>query len=169
MIIIVNMSKLSRVLNLDAENNVITVEAGICGIELEEYANKHGFTIGHEPDSMEYSTVGGWIATNASGMKKNKYGNIEDIVLNYTLKTPTGTIELSYGHARTSSGVSLHKAFFGQEGNFGFISQATLKLFTLPKQKHYESIVLPDFSTGIHFLKDLNEEQLLPASIKTGR
>lgn len=57
------------------------VEAGILGQDLEKELSRYGVTCGHEPDSHEFSTMGGWISTRASGMKKNRYGNIEDVVL----------------------------------------------------------------------------------------
>ena len=63
------------------------IEAGAIGREIAEVLARYGFTIGHEPDSYEFSTLGGWIATHASGMKKNRYGNIEDIVLDVTAVT----------------------------------------------------------------------------------
>ena len=52
-----------------------------------------GFTVGHEPDSYEFSTLGGWVSTRASGMKKNVYGNIEDILVGVKMVTPVGVIE----------------------------------------------------------------------------
>ena len=52
-----------------------------------------GYTTGHEPDSLEFSTVGGWVATRSSGMKKNKYGNIEDLVVRIRMVTLQGTME----------------------------------------------------------------------------
>lgn len=58
----------------------VRAEAGIVGVDLESALNAKNFTCGHEPDSIEFSTLGGWVATRASGMKKNKYGNIEDLV-----------------------------------------------------------------------------------------
>lgn len=168
MIVVVDMKKLSRILSIDKENNVITVEAGIIGEHLEQELNKSGYTLGHEPDSIEFSTVGGWIATNASGMKKNRYGNIEDIVNNYTLITPSGVLELSCEHSRMSAGMNLHKAFIGNEGNFGFVTKASLKIFKQAKIKKYQSIVFPSFEVGVAFLKDLQDEgdTSKPASIR---
>ena len=64
----------------------------IIGVELEKELFKFGVMLGHEPDSVEFSTLGGWISTRASGMKKNRYGNIEDIVVSITMITPTGII-----------------------------------------------------------------------------
>ena len=155
MIVVVDMTKLSRILSIDKENNLVTVEAGIIGEYLEQELNKQGYTLGHEPDSIEFSTVGGWIATNASGMKKNRYGNIEDIVNNYTLITPSGTMEMLCDHSRMSMGINLHKAFIGNEGNFGFVTQATLKIFKQAKVKKYQSIVFSNFDVGVAFLKDI--------------
>ncbi len=165
-IIIVNTTRLSRVLNIDKHNMCVTVEAGITGINLENILNKNGFTLGHEPDSIEFSTVGGWIATNASGMKKNRYGNIEDIVENFSLISPQDTIELKSHYPRVSSGMLLHKFLFGNEGNLGIITKATLKIFTLPSVKKYESIIFHNFEDGVAFLHDLGKTKNIPASIR---
>jgi len=64
------------------------VEAGCKGQDLERNLRKYGVITGHTPDSIEFSTVGGWIATRASGMKKNEYGNIEDMLINVKVVTP---------------------------------------------------------------------------------
>lgn len=60
------------------------------GTELDAELRRRGVVLGHEPDSSEFSTLGGWIATRASGMKKNAYGNIEDLLINCKVVTPTG-------------------------------------------------------------------------------
>ena len=62
-----------------------------------------GFCTGHEPDSMEFSTLGGWVATRASGMKKNQYGNIEDLLVHCTVVTPKGTIQKSIKFLKNSN------------------------------------------------------------------
>jgi alkyldihydroxyacetonephosphate synthase len=80
MIVSVDMARMNRVRNVNLENMTATVEAGIIGVDLEKELEKYGVCCGHEPDSVEFSTLGGWISTRASGMKKNIYGNIEDIV-----------------------------------------------------------------------------------------
>jgi len=72
---------------------------------MEKALDEVGYTSGHDPDSIELSTLGGWIATNASGMKKNRYGNIEDIVLEATLVTPTGEIETRQVTPRNATGI----------------------------------------------------------------
>ena len=64
---------------------------------------ERGYTCGHEPDSLEFSSVGGWVATRSSGMKKNVYGNIEDILLRVRMVTPRGVVER--GHLVSSGRV----------------------------------------------------------------
>jgi alkyldihydroxyacetonephosphate synthase len=104
MVVSVDTRRMNRVLSINRANLTATVQAGITGSRLEELLGKEGLTCGHEPDSVELSTLGGWIATNASGMKKNRYGNIEDLVENVTPVTPAGTIEQRYASPRQSPG-----------------------------------------------------------------
>jgi alkyldihydroxyacetonephosphate synthase len=101
---------------MDRESMLCCVEAGAVGIDLDQRMSKEGYTLGHEPDSFEFSTLGGWISTNASGMKKNVYGNIEDIVVSARLVTPTGTLERSMTVPRMSSGPDLNRFVIGSEG-----------------------------------------------------
>lgn len=90
MIVSLDMHHMNRILKLDMRSLMVTVEAGMVGKAFEEQLNKYGVCVGHEPDSMEFSTVGGWVSTRASGMRKNRYGNIEDIVLSIKIVTPKG-------------------------------------------------------------------------------
>merc|ERR1711897_54359 len=113
-----------------------------------------GFTIGHEPDSYEFSTLGGWIATKASGMKRNKYGNIEDIVREVTAVGARGP--MSHEHrtemtsvGRSSTGIDPKSLMLGSEGCFGIIVSAVLKIWPLAESKSHESVLLPNFGAGL--------------------
>ena len=89
MIVSVDMSRMNKVLWVDKRNMMACIQAGIAGEELErQLQTNYQVVMGHEPDSVEFSTLGGWISTRASGMKKNYYGNIEDIVQNVKIVTP---------------------------------------------------------------------------------
>ena len=91
MIVSLDMTRMNAIKWVDKENMMACVQAGIAGQDLERDLKQYGVCSGHEPDSMEFSTLGGWISTRASGMKKNTYGNIEDIVNNITIVTSKGT------------------------------------------------------------------------------
>ncbi len=162
----VDMRRMNKILWLDEENMQAGVEAGISGKELERELDARGYTSGHDPDSIELSTLGGWIATNASGMKKNKYGNIEDIVLEATLITPTGEIETRHATPRNSVSIQPRVFLFGNEGNFGIITKAVIKVHRKPQVKEYGSLVFPSFDHGVHYLKELRQTGALPASIR---
>jgi alkyldihydroxyacetonephosphate synthase len=92
-IAVLDTSQMNKMLWLDGENLAVCFEAGIVGQDLERELKLMGFTTGHEPDSMEFSTLGGWVATRASGMKKNLYGNIEDLVVRVKMVTSKGVLE----------------------------------------------------------------------------
>ena len=165
-IVSVDMRRMDAIEWIDRENFRACVQAGILGSHLEERLAAEGFTCGHEPDSVELSTLGGWIATNASGMKKNRYGNIEDIVENVTLVTPRGVIEHSMAMPRVSMGIEPKQVAFGSEGNLGIITRAVIRIHKLPDVKRYGSYVFRDFQTGTAFLYDLSQAGVLPASIR---
>jgi alkyldihydroxyacetonephosphate synthase len=166
MVVSVDTRRMNRILSVDRANLTANVQAGITGAHLEELLAEQGLTCGHEPDSVELSTLGGWIATNASGMKKNRYGNIEDLVENVTLVTPGGIIEQSYATPRQASGIQLQKALFGSEGNLGLITRAVIHVHPLPEVKRYGSVIFADWPTGVDFMRALNRTGAKPASIR---
>ncbi len=165
-IVSVDMRRMNRVLEIDEKNLCARVQAGITGSDLEKTLGEKGYVAGHEPDSMELSTLGGWISTNASGMKKNRYGNIEEIVDKITLISPLGEItHLDLG-PRRSAGIQPRDLVFGSEGNLGIITEATINIHSAPERTLYGSYVFPDFKHGVDFLFDLNRSGILPASVR---
>lgn len=166
MIVVIDTRRMNKIEWINAENLTASILAGITGKQLEEELNAQGYTCGHEPDSMELSTLGGWIATNASGMKKNRYGNIEQIVENVTMITPQGVITQHEAMPRLSVGMQPQLLLFGSEGNLGLITKATIKIHKLPDINKYGSIVFPTFNDGKHFLYDLMRAGVLPASVR---
>jgi alkyldihydroxyacetonephosphate synthase len=136
------------------------------GQDLERDLTPYGVCSGHEPDSAEFSTLGGWISTRASGMKKNTYGNIEDIVQNMTLVTPAGTYSKSGLWPRVSNGPDMNHIAMGSEGNIGIITDAVIKVKKLPEVRIYDSILFPDFEVGIQFMHAVAMTNKYPTSIR---
>jgi len=166
MIVSVDMRRMNQIEWIDKENLRACVQAGITGSELEAQLAKAGFVCGHEPDSIELSTLGGWIATNASGMKKNRYGNIEDIVENVTMITPMGVLQQVEATPRVAMGMQPQKLLFGNEGNLGLITKAVIQIHPLPAIKQYGSVVFPSFKAGADFLYELTRAGITPASVR---
>lgn len=166
MIVSVDMCRLNKVKWVDKVNMMACVEAGIMGQDLERELKNYGVTLGHEPDSFEFSTLGGWIATRASGMKKNLYGNIEDMVQNIKLVTSAGTYFKQSEWPRISSGADLNHVIMGSEGNLGIITEAVLRIRKLPEVKKFESIIFHDFEVGIKFMEEMAKSRHWPASCR---
>ncbi len=166
MIVSVDMERMSRILWIDTANQMACIQAGAVGRNIAAQLQNYGYTMGHEPDSVEFSTLGGWIATNASGMKKNKYGNIEDLVLDIAVVTASGKIERATCVPRESVGSDLRRLLFGSEGTLGIITSAVMKIFPLPEVQSYGSVIFPTFEDGFAFVRELAREPAAPSSVR---
>jgi alkyldihydroxyacetonephosphate synthase len=162
----VDTSEMDRILWLDEENLTAHVQCGVIGQDLERLLAERGYTCGHEPDSLEFSSVGGWVATRSSGMKKNVYGNIEDIVLRLRMVTPRGVVERGYLGPRNSMGPDIQHFILGSEGTLGFITEVTLRVRPLPEVRRYGSIVFHRFELGVQFMREVARQRCAPASIR---
>nr|XP_023663309.1 alkyldihydroxyacetonephosphate synthase, peroxisomal-like [Paramormyrops kingsleyae] len=165
-IISVDTSQMNRILWIDEKNLTAHVEAGIIGQDLERLLREHGYCTGHEPDSMEFSSLGGWVATRASGMKKNVYGNIENLVVHIKMVTPCGVMEKSCQGPRISAGPDIHHFILGSEGTLGVVTEVTLKIRPFPEYRKYGSVVFPSFEQGVSCLREVAKQRCAPASIR---
>lgn len=165
-VVSLDLRRMSRVLWIDATNRMACIEAGATGREIGPALAAYGLTLGHEPDSMEFSTLGGWVATNASGMKKNRYGNIEDLVLDVTVVTASGVVDRPDVGPRESIGTNPRNFMFGSEGNYGIVTQAVVKLSPLPDVQRYGSVLFPDLERGLAFMYELQQSGAAPASVR---
>ena len=165
-IVSLDLRRMNRVLWIDPENRTAGIEAGATrrrdrGAARAATASRSATS----PTAIEFSTLGGWIATNASGMKKNRYGNIEDIVLAISAVTPSG--ELARAAApRESVGADPARWLFGSEGELGIVTSAVVKIFPLPEVQRYGSMLFHDFETGVAFLRDVQRAGDVPASVR---
>ncbi|XP_071442251.1 alkyldihydroxyacetonephosphate synthase, peroxisomal-like [Hetaerina americana] len=166
MIVSLDTSQMNRILWIDQKSFLVCAESGIIGQDIERELNSKGFTTGHEPDSYEFSSLGGWVATRASGMKKNKYGNIEDLLVHVKMVTPKGVLQKECRAPRVSSGPDLHHVIMGSEGTLGVVTEVVLKIRPLPESREYGSIIFPNLERGINFLWDIARERCQPASLR---
>ncbi len=165
-VIAADMRRMNKILWIDPVNHMACIEAGATGRHIQAELARYNLMMGHEPDSLEFSTLGGWIATNASGMKKNRYGNIEDLVLDMQVVTTHGVVERPQVGPRESIGVNPKELMFGSEGNYGVITTAIVKLFDMPEAQRYGSVLFPSLSRGLEFLYDLQRAGVVPASVR---
>ena len=148
---------MNRVLRVNETNQTATVEAGILGPAYEEALNdaparfnaKRRYTCGHFPQSFEFSTVGGWIATLGAGQQSSYYGDIYDLVVSQEVVSPTGTFTTS-DYPATATGPKVNDILKGSEGAFGVLTSATLKIFrAMPSNRRRFAYMLPGWREAV--------------------
>jgi alkyldihydroxyacetonephosphate synthase len=164
-IVSMDLRRMDRVLWIDPVNQTAEIQAGATGSRIEEQLQRHGFTLGHEPDSAELSTLGGWVATNASGMKKNRYGNIEDLLLAIQAVTPEGEL-VRAALPRESVGADPARWLIGSEGELGVVTSAVTKVFRTPEVRRFGSVLFRSFEDGFGFLFAVQRSGVVPASVR---
>ena len=153
-VISVDMTRMDKLLSIDEKNTTAEIEAGANGRLLEEQLNAKGYTMGHEPDSYEFSTLGGWVSTAASGMKRTKYGNIEDIVVDIKIVTTQGRHSKKMTQPRYAHGPDLQQMLIGSEGNFGVITSVVVHVHPLPERQDFDSMVFKTWEEGMGFMRE---------------
>lgn len=138
---------------IDLKHNYAVVGSGVRGKELEETLNRSGRTVGHFPESLRESALGGWIAAKSSGQESNEYGDIEDMVISLDLYRSDFNIRDTVV-PRESSGISAKYVAIGGEGLTGVIGNVSLKTHSLPSKRIYKSYAFNSFKEAVNFLSE---------------
>lgn len=164
--ILLDMSGMNRILELDKDNMTLTLEPGVLLMEAAKYAEEAGFL--YPPDPGEKTaTIGGNISTNAGGMRAVKYGVTRDYVRGLQVVTAQGAIlELGGKVAKNSSGYSLRDLIVGSEGTLAVVTRATLKLVPLPKYKITLLVPFPDLVTAIGTVPEIIRTGATPTAVE---
>lgn len=158
-VLTVDMSRMNRLLDLDPQSRMATFEAGVQGPQLESQLQERGFTLGHYPQSWEYSTLGGWIATRSSGQQSLYYGRIEQMLVGAELETPAGRWALP-AHPASAAGPDLRHLILGCEGRLGLITRATVRIRPLPIQEVFLGAFFRDWEGGLEAARNMAQEKL---------
>ena len=164
--ILLETTKMNRILHLDENNLTVTVQPGVLLMELAAFAEEHDFL--YPPDPGEKSaTIGGNISTNAGGMRAVKYGVTRDYVRSLTVVLPNGEIQtLGAAVAKNSSGYSLKDLIIGSEGTLAIICEAVLKLVPLPKVSVSLLVPFPDMRSAIEAVPHIIRSKVIPTAIE---
>jgi alkyldihydroxyacetonephosphate synthase len=165
--IALDMTGLSRVLDIDAVSGTVSVEAGVFGPDLERSVRAAGWTVGHFPQSFELATVGGWIACRGAGQYSNRYGKIEDMVRGLSVVLASGEmIELGGRAPRQAVGPDLVQLFVGSEGTLGVITRATLVMHPTPSSERRAAFVFAGFDDGMEACRRIMQRDARPAVLR---
>ena len=164
--ILLETTRMNKILRLDPNNLTVTVQPGVLLMELAAFAEEHDFL--YPPDPGEKSaTIGGNISTNAGGMRAVKYGVTRDYVRSLTVVLPNGEIQtLGAAVANTSSGYSLKDLVIGSEGTLCIITEAVLKLVPLPKVSVSLLVPFPDMKSAIEAVPHIIRSKVTPTAIE---
>ena len=164
--ILMEMTRMNKILALDSDNLTVTVQPGLLLMELAAFAEENDFL--YPPDPGEKSaTIGGNISTNAGGMRAVKYGVTRDYVRALTVVLPNGEIQTFGGAvAKNSSGYSLKDLIIGSEGTLAVICEAVLKLVPLPKVSVSLLVPFPDMKTAIEAVPHIIRSKVTPTAIE---
>ncbi len=144
----VDMGRMNRLVHFDQESQLATFGAGVSGPDLEAQLRAHGYTLGHYPQSFEYSTLGGWIVTRSSGQQSLRYGRIEKLFAGGHLETPAGSWDLPATFPASAAGPDLRELVLGSEGRLGIITEATVRVTPLPEKETFHAVFFPNFEAG---------------------
>lgn len=146
-VLTLSMERMNRLLALDETSRLATFEAGVAGPQLENQLNERGYTLGHFPQSFEYSTLGGWIVTRSSGQQSLRYGRIEQLFAGGRMETPRGRLELPVFPA-SAAGPDLREMVLGSEGRLGVVTQATVRVRPRPKTESFYGVFFRSWEQG---------------------
>ena len=138
---------------LDDQKLAASFRAGTLGMVAEREVQRAGLTIGHWPQSIERSTVGGWVATRASGQYSTAYGSVEDLVLGLEVVLPDGEILRTRETPRAATGPDLRQLFLGSEGTLGVVTEVTFSLRVLPEASRGQAFHFEDFASGLEAVR----------------
>jgi alkyldihydroxyacetonephosphate synthase len=158
-ILTINMGRINSILDLDEESRTATFGAGVAGPDVEAQLRAHGYTLGHFPQSFEYSTLGGWVATRSSGQQSLYYGRIEGMFRGGVLETPSGTLRVPSFPA-SAAGPDIREMILGSEGRLGILTRAKVRVRPVPGAEEFDIMFMPGWEEGVQAVRQAVQEGL---------
>lgn len=160
-----DMKRLSRVLEIDPVSRAARIEAGAFGPDIESQLRPHGLTLRHFPQSFEFSTLGGWIATRAGGHYATQYTHIDDFVESTRTVTPSGVMQ-TRRLPGSGAGPAPDRLVLGSEGTLGVITEAWMRLQHKPRFRASASIRFADYFAAARCVRSLAQSGLNPTNCR---
>ena len=161
----IDLRRLDRVLDVDLASNAARIQAGALGPQLEDQLREHELTLRHFPQSFEFSSLGGWIATRAGGHFATLYTHIDDLVESVRALTPRGAWE-SRRLPGSGAGPSPDRLMLGSEGILGVITEAWVRVRERPRWKLSVGVAFESFAAGAEAVRELSQSGLHPSNCR---
>jgi len=164
-VISLDMKNLNKIIEVDRESRAARIQAGILGPDLENSLKQLDLTMRHYPQSFEFSTLGGWIATRSGGHYATLYTHIDDFVESTRMVTPSGVIE-SRRLPGSGAGPSPDRLTIGSEGSLGIITEAWMRLQDRPIYRSSSSVEFKDYKKALNATRLISQSGLFPANCR---
>jgi alkyldihydroxyacetonephosphate synthase len=164
-LISLDLRRLDRLVAVDRTSLTATFEGGLFGPAAERLLAAEGVTLGHFPQSFEFSTVGGWVATRSAGQASTGHGRIDELVEGLRLVAPGGEVARRAVPA-TAAGPDVRQLVIGSEGALGVICEATLRVRQLPSSRRYEGWSFRSFAEGCEALRVMEQADASPDVVR---
>jgi len=164
-VVTLDTTRLDRVLSIDEESLTARVQAGIYGPVLEQKLQARGFTLGHYPQSFEFSTLGGWIAARGAGQQSGRYGKAEEWLVSANVATPRG-LWTTEGFPASAAGPSVGHLIAGGEGTLGIITEATVAICRVPEETDYRGYLFREFADAVSATREIMQQGLPVAMVR---
>src|SRR5574337_631777 len=153
------LGRMNRLLHLEPASRIARFGAGTPGPLIEAQLRAHGLMLGHFPQSFEYSTLGGWVATRSSGQQSLRYGRIEQMFAGGRIETPIASLSIPTIPA-TGAGPDLREIVLGSEGRFGVLTEVDVRVQPLPEHESFHAVFFPDWDTAQATVRELAQARL---------
>ena len=163
---VLDLKRLNRIIDINAIDRTVRVQAGMNGGQFEAELNARGYTCGHYPQSIHMSTVGGWAACRGAGQASSRYGKIEDIVVGLRAVLPDGSTLDVRPVARRAVGPGIKDLLVGSEGVLGVITEVTLRLWKLPEAESPLVMAFGDLGKALQAVRDVVQAELRPTVVR---
>ncbi len=158
---------LAGIAGVDAGSSIADLRAGTFGPDVEAGLRGQGLTLGHWPQSMDLSTVGGWLACRGAGQYSNRYGKIEDMVIGLEVVLADGRVVRTGGHApRSATGPDLTQLFVGSEGTLGIITEGRFRVHAVPEGEGRSAFGFASFADGLEACRRILRRGATPAVLR---
>lgn len=164
--ITIDLKRLKKIINIDRISCTSTAQAGLNGELFEAALNKEKLTLGHFPQSLNMSTIGGWVACRSAGQASSRYRTIEDMVIGLKVVLPSGQQIEVYPFPRRAVGPSIKDIFIGSEGTLGIIVEATFRVWPYPDRESIHVVGFKDYLTALEAIRKIMQSELRPAVIR---
>lgn len=158
-VLTVSMAGMDRLQDFSQTSLTATFQAGVTGPQLEASLQERGCTLGHFPQSFEFSTLGGWVATRSSGQQSLGYGSIKAMFRGGRVVTPSGDLTVP-AVPSSAAGPDLREVILGSEGRLGLLTTVAVQVSPTPERERFHAFILPDWDRGVDAVRSLVQNRI---------